>query len=101
MSEIARLLAHALTAHQHQAAGGRPAGGETTAVADVSAALRLIGTVRQKLDALEHDLLTTARSSGMTWRQIAVQLGYDSAQAAQQRTRKLAASHPGAEGSEE
>lgn len=57
----------------------------------VLAALQLMPSARAELDQLEAGLLFAARSRGLTWPQIAHALGLASAQAAQQRTERIAA----------
>jgi hypothetical protein len=57
--------------------------------ADASDALNLVTATRYELHRLEASLLTVARQHGLTWRQIAEALAYDSPQAAQQRYRRL------------
>ena len=54
------------------------------------AALDAIPAERRELDLREHQLITAARTTGATWRQIAVRLGYKDRQAAQQRHQALA-----------
>jgi hypothetical protein len=58
---------------------------------DLTAALTLVPLVRAELDELELSLLLMARGRGMTWAQIAFGLGLGSAQAALQRSERLAA----------
>lgn len=75
------------------------AGGSITAQADepavdhddLVAALTLMPTVRADLDATELYLFTAARSSGMTWQDIAFSLGLNTPQAARQRFERLSA----------
>ncbi|MER7756579.1 DNA-binding protein [Kitasatospora sp. NPDC097643] len=52
---------------------------------DVMAALTLIARARADLDVLEASLMFVARDLGLTWQDIAYDLGLRSAQAAQQR----------------
>ncbi|MVA75813.1 DNA-binding protein [Auraticoccus sp. F435] len=58
---------------------------------DLAAALTLVPEARAQLDGLEASLIGVARGRGMTWAQIAFALGLRSAQAAQQRSDRLAA----------
>ena len=67
-------------------AGGRVGSGRTD---ELRAALRLLEAARSDLDGLETALLLSARAEGMTWAEIAEDLGLHSAQAAQQRSRRL------------
>lgn len=53
-------------------------------------ALRDIPARRRETDQSEHALIKAARAEGFTWREIAVALGLDSPQAAQQRFERLA-----------
>lgn len=80
-AEDALLLRYAL-----QRAGGRIGQGRTD---ELRAALRLLEAARSDLDSLEAALLLSARAEGMTWTEIAEDLGLRSAQAAQQRSRRL------------
>lgn len=57
---------------------------------ELRAALRLIESARSDLDTLEVALLLTARAEGLTWSQIAEELGLRSPQAAQQRYQRVA-----------
>src|SRR5215470_6243123 len=59
------------------AGGGRaPAEGEPSAdVDDIAAALTLISWARAEVDEMEIGLLDMARGRGMTWQQIAFQMG--------------------------
>ncbi|MGW4331330.1 hypothetical protein ACWEK5_00730 [Rhodococcus koreensis] len=57
----------------------------------LSAGLRLLSSARVELDQIEAGLLFAARSSGLTWPQIAEALGLGSAQAAQQRLNRVLA----------
>jgi hypothetical protein len=56
---------------------------------DVVDALRLIPGERFRLDYFEQDLIEAAMNRGLTWDQLADQLGYPSKQAMQQRYRRL------------
>jgi hypothetical protein len=56
---------------------------------DLVAALTLLPNVRADLDSTELHLLKTARSSGMTWQEIAFSLGLNTPQAARQRYERL------------
>jgi hypothetical protein len=56
---------------------------------DVVAALTLLPSVRADLDSTELALLKIARSSGMTWQDIAFGLGLNTPQAAKQRYERL------------
>lgn len=58
---------------------------------DLRAALRLVESARSELDALEAGLMLIARAEGMTWPDIAKQLGVRSPQAAQQRFQRASA----------
>lgn len=58
---------------------------------DLNAALRLLESARAEVDALEAGLLFVARAEGLTWLQIAEQLGVRSPQAAQQRFERVTA----------
>jgi len=58
---------------------------------DLTAALTLVPLARGELDELELSLVQMARGRGMTWAQIAFGLGLGSAQAALQRSERLAA----------
>ena len=58
---------------------------------DLAAALTLVPHVRAELDETELGLLMMARGRGLTWMQIAEAQGLGSAQAAQQRHDRLAA----------
>ncbi len=73
--------------------------GEAVGEADVRAALSLISAARAELEAQETALLFLARAEGLTWPQIAENLGLRSAQAAQQRLDRLSGRpQPGAVG---
>jgi len=80
-AEDVLLLRHAL----HRA-GGQVGSGPTV---ELRAALRLLEAARSDLDGLETALLLSARAEGLTWTEIAEDLGLRSAQAAQQRSRRL------------
>jgi hypothetical protein len=54
-------------------------------VDDVLSALTLLPAAREELDQIEAGLLFVARSSGLSWAQIADAVGLHSRQAAQQR----------------
>lgn len=56
---------------------------------ELRAALRLVESARGDLDALEAGLLLIARAEGLTWPDIAGQLGVRSPQAAQQRFQRV------------
>ncbi|SHI62964.1 hypothetical protein SAMN05421803_101777 [Nocardiopsis flavescens] len=56
---------------------------------ELRAALRLVESARGDLDALEAGLLLIARAEGLTWPDIAEQLGVRSPQAAQQRFQRV------------
>lgn len=56
---------------------------------DLRAALRLVESAREDLAALEAGLLLVARAEGLTWPDIAQQLGVKSPQAAQQRFQRV------------
>lgn len=56
---------------------------------DIRAALTLIETARDDLDALESALILIARAEGLTWPDIADGLGVRTPQAAQQRFRRV------------
>lgn len=57
---------------------------------DIRAALRLVESARADLDGLESGLMLIARAEGLTWPDIAEQLGVKSPQAAQQRFQRVA-----------
>lgn len=65
--------------------------GEPVDALDVQAALTLMSAARAEMDGLETALLFLARAEGLTWPQIAQNLGLRSAQAAQQRLDRLSA----------
>lgn len=56
---------------------------------DLRAALKLLESARADLDALETGLMLIARAEGLTWPDIAKQLGVKSPQAAQQRFQRV------------
>lgn len=56
---------------------------------DLRAALKLLESARTDLDALESGLMLIARAEGLTWPDIAEQLGVKSPQAAQQRFQRV------------
>ncbi|MEE6280512.1 hypothetical protein [Georgenia sunbinii] len=56
---------------------------------DLRAALTLLEPARAYLDALEAGLMLIARAEGLTWPDIAKQLGVKSPQAAQQRFQRV------------
>ncbi|GAA1681802.1 hypothetical protein GCM10010977_31510 [Citricoccus zhacaiensis] len=56
---------------------------------ELRAALQLVDSARADLDALEAGLLLVARAEGLTWPDIAQQLGVNSPQAAQQRFQRV------------
>ena len=58
---------------------------------DLVAALTLLPELRADLDAIETQLLRTARTKGMTWHDIAFSLGLNTPQAARQRYERLEA----------
>lgn len=55
----------------------------------LKAALRLLESARFEMEALESALLFIARAEGLTWAEIAEQLGMRSPQAAQQRFERV------------
>lgn len=57
--------------------------------ADLRAALTLIRTARADLDSLEAGLILIARAEGLTWPEVARQLGVRSPQAALQRFQRV------------
>ena len=67
-------------------ASGQVGSGRTD---ELRAGLRLLEAARSELDSLETALLLSSRAEGMTWTEIAEELGLRSAQAAQQRSRRL------------
>ncbi|WP_350353346.1 hypothetical protein ABS642_10770 [Microbacterium sp. A8/3-1] len=56
---------------------------------DLRAALALVESARAGLDSLEAGLMLIARAEGLTWPDIAQQLGVKSPQAAQQRFQRV------------
>lgn len=63
---------------------------------EIRAALALVESARADLDALETGLMLIARAEGLTWPDIAQQLGVRSPQAAQQRFQRVSTrSHAG------
>lgn len=56
---------------------------------EIRAALRLVESARADLDALETGIMLIARAEGLTWPDIAEQLGVKSPQAAQQRFQRV------------
>lgn len=56
---------------------------------EIRAALSLIETAREDLDAIESALILIARAEGLTWPDIARQLRVRTPQAAQQRFRRV------------
>lgn len=66
----------------------------SASIEEIGAGLRLLDSARTDLDALEAALLFVARAEGMTWPQIADELGVRSPQAAQQRFRRTEARAP-------
>ncbi|WP_159848574.1 hypothetical protein [Nocardia sp. CY41] len=58
--------------------------------ADIIAALQLLADHRDRVDTIEHDLLTAASASGATWDQLARALGRNSRQAMQQYAKRVA-----------
>jgi hypothetical protein len=59
----------------------------------VLSALALLPSARAEVEGLEAGLLFTARSSGLTWAEIADAMGFNSPQACQQHFNRLAAKH--------
>jgi len=59
------------------------------AAADLIAAGRHLADARRSIDTIELDLIEALLDSGMTWEQLAVDLGRSSRQAMQQRYRRL------------
>lgn len=57
----------------------------------VTAGMRLLDSARAELDQIEAGLLFAARAAGATWPELSQALGLRSAQAAQQRTNRIAA----------
>jgi hypothetical protein len=60
---------------------------------DLLAALALLPAARAEVDEVEAGLLFLARSSGLTWAEMADAMGFSSPQACQQRFNRLAARH--------
>src|SRR5919198_3125343 len=60
-------------------------------VDDLLDALALLPAARAEVDELESGLLFLARSSGLTWAEMAEAMGFSSPQACQQRFNRLAA----------
>jgi hypothetical protein len=58
---------------------------------DLLAALALLPAARAEVDEVESGLLFLARSSGLTWAEMADAMGFSSPQACQQRFNRLAA----------
>lgn len=56
---------------------------------DLRAALRLVESARAELEGLESGIMLIARAEGLTWPDIAEQLGVKSPQAAQQRFQRV------------
>lgn len=67
---------------------------------DLRAALRLLESARADLDALEAGLMLIARAEGLTWPDIAEQLGVKSPQAAQQRFQRVSTRAQAGDGAE-
>ncbi|MFG1619681.1 DNA-binding protein [Nonomuraea wenchangensis] len=63
---------------------------------DVLSALALLPAARAEVDGLESALLFIARSSGLTWAQMAEAMGFNSPQACQQHFTRLTAREAGA-----
>jgi hypothetical protein len=63
---------------------------------DLLDALALLPAARAEVDELESGLLFLARSSGLTWAEMAEAMGFSSPQACQQRFNRLAARQDGA-----
>lgn len=59
----------------------------------IVSALALLPAARAETDGLEAGLLFTARSAGLTWAQIAEAMGFNSPQACQQHSTRLASRH--------
>ncbi|MGZ0147961.1 hypothetical protein ACXJJ3_12900 [Kribbella sp. WER1] len=62
---------------------------------ELLAALALLPAARAEVDEVEAGLLFLARSSGLTWAEMADAMGFSSPQACQQRFNRLAARHDG------
>ena len=58
---------------------------------DLLAALALLPAARAEVEEVESGLLLLARSSGLTWAEMAEAMGFSSPQACQQRFNRLAA----------
>lgn len=67
---------------------------------DLRAALKLLESARADLDALEAGLILIARAEGLTWPDVAKQLGVRSPQAAQQRFQRVSTRAQGSDVSE-
>jgi hypothetical protein len=67
---------------------------------DLRAALQLLESARADVDALEAGLILIARAEGLTWPDIAKQLGVKSPQAAQQRFQRVSTRTQADDGSE-
>lgn len=67
---------------------------------DLRAALKLVESARADLDALEAGLMLIARAEGLTWPDIAKQLGVKSPQAAQQRFQRVSTRSQTSDGAE-
>jgi hypothetical protein len=63
---------------------------------ELLAALALLPAARAEVDEVEAGLLFLARSSGLTWADMADAMGFSSPQACQQRFNRLAARQDGA-----
>ncbi|HZX09217.1 hypothetical protein [Kribbella sp.] len=62
---------------------------------ELLAALALLPAARAEVDEVEAGLLFMARSSGLTWAEMAEAMGFSSPQACQQRFNRLAARQDG------
>ncbi|WP_063060909.1 hypothetical protein [Nocardia sienata] len=60
---------------------------------DIASALTLLPAARAELDGLEAGMLFAARSTGLTWAQIADAMGFNSPQACQQYYNRLTTRH--------
>jgi hypothetical protein len=60
---------------------------------DLLAALALLPAARAEVEEVESGLLFLARSSGLTWAEMADAMGFSSPQACQQRFNRLTARH--------
>lgn len=78
-----------LLLERHAAWAGHHVGDDQRDAA--SAALSLLAAARAELDALESGLLFAARTSGLTWAEMAPPMGLRSPQAVQQRLERLTA----------